>query len=55
MENVIRTKCAIVGDVTVGKTSLTQMFLTDGREFPKNYNTVRWVQNSGSFVFKKLE
>ena len=40
MDNILRTKCAIVGDATVGKTSLTQMFVTDGREYPKNYNMV---------------
>ncbi|PSN37926.1 Intraflagellar transport protein 27 [Blattella germanica] len=38
MSNILRTKCAIVGDSTVGKSALTHMFLSDGREFPKNYN-----------------
>lgn len=41
MSNLLRTKCVIVGNCTVGKTALTQTFLSDGRQFPKNYNMVR--------------
>ncbi|KAK3927827.1 Intraflagellar transport protein 27-like protein [Frankliniella fusca] len=35
--HIIRTKVAVVGDAAVGKTALTKSFLTDGREYPKNY------------------
>ncbi|XP_064112505.1 intraflagellar transport protein 27 homolog [Macrobrachium nipponense] len=35
---VIRAKCLLFGDCTVGKTSLVQAFLSDGGDFPKNYN-----------------
>ncbi|XP_023723348.1 intraflagellar transport protein 27 homolog [Cryptotermes secundus] len=38
MSNILRTKCVIIGNSAVGKTALTKMFLSDGREFPKNYN-----------------
>ncbi|KAK8751832.1 hypothetical protein OTU49_010566 [Cherax quadricarinatus] len=38
MHNIIRAKCLIIGDSTVGKTSLIQMFMSDGNQFPKNYN-----------------
>jgi GTPase SAR1 family protein len=43
MSNILRTKCVIVGNSTVGKTALTKMFLSDGREFPKNYNMVGFI------------
>ncbi|KDR10846.1 intraflagellar transport protein 27 homolog [Zootermopsis nevadensis] len=38
MSNILRTKCVIVGNCTVGKTALSQTFLSDGRQFSKNYN-----------------
>lgn len=34
---VLREKVVIVGDEAVGKTSLVQMFTSDGSEYPKNY------------------
>eukprot|EP00520_Triparma_pacifica_P007727 CAMPEP_0118640314 /NCGR_PEP_ID=MMETSP0785-20121206/4689_1 /TAXON_ID=91992 /ORGANISM="Bolidomonas pacifica, Strain CCMP 1866" /LENGTH=231 /DNA_ID=CAMNT_0006531697 /DNA_START=9 /DNA_END=700 /DNA_ORIENTATION=- len=34
---VLRSKVAIVGDQTVGKSALTQMFHSGGHMFPKNY------------------
>jgi GTPase SAR1 family protein len=43
MSNILRTKCVIVGNSTVGKTALAKVFLSDGREFPKNYNMVRLI------------
>ncbi|KAL1117427.1 hypothetical protein AAG570_004753 [Ranatra chinensis] len=33
-----RAKLAIVGDTTVGKTAMVQMFTSDGGKFPKAYN-----------------
>ncbi|XP_039290502.1 intraflagellar transport protein 27 homolog isoform X2 [Nilaparvata lugens] len=36
--NIHRTKIVILGDSAVGKTALTQMFVSDGTNFPKNYN-----------------
>ncbi|KAK7791218.1 hypothetical protein R5R35_009251 [Gryllus longicercus] len=44
MPNILRSKCAIVGDSTVGKTAVTQMFISDGRNFPKNYNLTCGVE-----------
>ncbi|XP_069685270.1 intraflagellar transport protein 27 homolog [Periplaneta americana] len=38
MSNILRSKCVIIGNSTVGKTALTQVFLSDGRQFPKTYN-----------------
>ncbi|XP_049951674.1 intraflagellar transport protein 27 homolog [Schistocerca serialis cubense] len=37
MPNILRVKCAVVGDSTVGKTALMQMLLSEGRQFPKSY------------------
>ncbi|GMH50103.1 hypothetical protein TrRE_jg4693, partial [Triparma retinervis] len=34
---VLRSKVAIVGDQTVGKSALTQMFHSGGHMYPKNY------------------
>ncbi|XP_054284916.1 intraflagellar transport protein 27 homolog isoform X1 [Macrosteles quadrilineatus] len=36
--NILRVKIVVLGDPGVGKTSVVQMFTSDGREFPKNYN-----------------
>ncbi|XP_059472721.1 intraflagellar transport protein 27 homolog isoform X2 [Neocloeon triangulifer] len=30
--------CYLIGDALVGKTAITQMFLSDGAKFPKTYN-----------------
>ncbi|XP_037778652.1 LOW QUALITY PROTEIN: intraflagellar transport protein 27 homolog [Penaeus monodon] len=38
MNNIIRTKCIVAGDSTVGKSAIVQSFLTEGSQFPKNYN-----------------
>mmetsp|Transcript_16907 Transcript_16907/g.23181 ORF Transcript_16907/g.23181 Transcript_16907/m.23181 type:complete len:246 (-) Transcript_16907:581-1318(-) len=35
--HVLREKVAIVGDATVGKTSLVQVFYSGAHEYPKNY------------------
>ncbi|EGD79738.1 hypothetical protein PTSG_10721 [Salpingoeca rosetta] len=34
---VLRAKCAIIGDQTVGKSAVTQAFHSDGSHFPKAY------------------
>eukprot|EP01041_Mallomonas_annulata_P008888 gene8888-18401_t len=34
---VLRCKLVVVGDAAVGKTSLTQVFQTGGKSYPKNY------------------
>ncbi|XP_067005595.1 intraflagellar transport protein 27 homolog [Anabrus simplex] len=44
MSNILRSKCAVVGDCTVGKSALIQMFLSDGRNFLKNYNMTCGVE-----------
>ncbi|XP_071537076.1 intraflagellar transport protein 27 homolog isoform X1 [Panulirus ornatus] len=38
MNNIIRAKCIVIGDSTVGKTSVVQSFMSEGNLFPKNYN-----------------
>lgn len=38
---IIITLSGLVGDAAVGKTSLTQMFHSDGMLFQKNYSMVR--------------
>ncbi|ESO84213.1 hypothetical protein LOTGIDRAFT_108201 [Lottia gigantea] len=37
MPAVIRAKCIVVGDAGVGKSSMCQLFSSDGAHFPKNY------------------
>lgn len=34
---VLREKVVVVGDASVGKTSLARMFNSGGQDFPKNY------------------
>lgn len=34
---MLRCKVVVVGDPSVGKTALCQMFYSDGQNFPKNY------------------
>jgi GTPase SAR1 family protein len=46
MSTILRTKCVIVGNPTVGKTALTKMFVSDGGDFPKNYIMVRLICSS---------
>ncbi|XP_037093766.1 intraflagellar transport protein 27 homolog, partial [Pollicipes pollicipes] len=38
LPNVIRGRCAVVGESTAGKTALVQVFLSDGADYPKNYS-----------------
>ena len=38
MSNVLRAKLVIIGDCTVGKTSIVQQFINSGAGFPKNYS-----------------
>uniref|UniRef100_A0A1B6EZI4 Uncharacterized protein n=1 Tax=Cuerna arida TaxID=1464854 RepID=A0A1B6EZI4_9HEMI len=35
--NIFRTKTVVLGDPGVGKTALVQMFISESREFAKNY------------------
>ncbi|KAG7160694.1 Intraflagellar transport protein 27-like [Homarus americanus] len=41
MSNIIRAKCLVIGDSTAGKTSLVQKFISEGNQFPKNYNMIK--------------
>ena len=36
--NVLRAKLVVIGDCTVGKTSIVQQFINSGAGFPKNYS-----------------
>ena len=38
MSNVLRAKLVVIGDATVGKTSIVQQFINTGAGFPKNYS-----------------
>ncbi|KAK4293581.1 hypothetical protein Pmani_033736 [Petrolisthes manimaculis] len=44
MNNIIRAKCLILGDSTVGKSSLTQAFVSDTHQYQKNYNMTQGVE-----------
>ncbi|XP_043197155.1 intraflagellar transport protein 27 homolog [Amphibalanus amphitrite] len=44
LPNVVRGRCVVVGDSTAGKTALVQVFLSDGSDFPKNYNMTFTVE-----------
>ena len=41
--NVLRCKLVIVGDATVGKTALAQVFQSGGSTYPKNYMMVSFI------------
>ncbi|XP_072013694.1 intraflagellar transport protein 27 homolog [Amphiura filiformis] len=41
---VLRAKCIIVGDCTVGKSALTQVFHSDGSHYPKAYSMTVGVE-----------
>ncbi|KAE8611666.1 hypothetical protein XENTR_v10012551 [Xenopus tropicalis] len=34
----LSAKCIVAGDTTVGKSTLVQLFRSDGSHFPKNYS-----------------
>ena len=38
MSNVLRAKLVLIGEATVGKTSVVQQFINTGAGFPKNYS-----------------
>ncbi|KAJ8263896.1 hypothetical protein GJAV_G00142830 [Gymnothorax javanicus] len=40
----LRAKCILVGDASVGKSALAQMFRSDGAHFPKNYSMTAGVE-----------
>lgn len=40
MSYTIRAKCVIVGDSTVGKSTLSTAFHSDGIQYAKTYNMV---------------
>ncbi|CAG5126647.1 unnamed protein product [Candidula unifasciata] len=44
MPTVLRCKCVIVGDSAVGKSSIAQVFHSDGAHFPKNYTMTQGVE-----------
>ncbi|XP_038048254.1 intraflagellar transport protein 27 homolog [Patiria miniata] len=44
MPVVLRAKCVVVGDSTVGKSALTQVFHSDGTHFPKAYSMTIGVE-----------
>ncbi|XP_013384370.1 intraflagellar transport protein 27 homolog [Lingula anatina] len=44
MPTILRAKCIVVGDSTVGKSALTQVFHSDGTHYPKNYTLTAGVE-----------
>ncbi|KAJ8283616.1 hypothetical protein COCON_G00024660 [Conger conger] len=40
----LRAKCILVGDASVGKSALSQMFRSDGAHFQKNYSMTAGVE-----------
>jgi transport family protein 27 len=46
MPLVLRTKCIVVGDPTVGKSALIKSLQSDGTQFPKNYSMTLGVDIS---------
>ncbi|VDI27157.1 intraflagellar transport protein 27 homolog [Mytilus galloprovincialis] len=44
MPTCLRAKCIIVGDSSVGKSSICQVFHSDGSHFPKNYTVTTGVE-----------
>lgn len=44
MPATLRAKCLIVGDATVGKSAITQVFHSDNSQFPKNYTMTVGVE-----------
>ena len=45
---VLRCKVVVVGDSTVGKSALVQMFHSGGSTYPRNYVMTTWVDFSVS-------
>jgi len=45
-----RAKCLVIGDSTVGKSALTQVFCSDGVQYPKTYSMTTGVD----FVTKSV-
>jgi len=46
----LMVKCGIVGDASVGKTALCQALVSDGAEFPKNYQMTTSVNLSSKII-----
>ncbi|CAL1530627.1 unnamed protein product [Lymnaea stagnalis] len=44
MPTILRCKCIIVGDATVGKSSIAQVFHSDASHYPKNYVMTQGVE-----------
>jgi len=44
MPTTLRAKCIVVGDSTVGKSALVQVFHSDNTQFPKNYTMTVGVE-----------
>ncbi|XP_049524247.1 intraflagellar transport protein 27 homolog isoform X2 [Dermacentor silvarum] len=52
MTNILRVKCAVIGDAAIGKTALIQVFLHDRSYFPKNYSMELYLYDcSGKEVY----
>jgi len=47
---VLRSKCVILGDSTVGKSSIAQAFHSDGSTFPKSYYMTTGVELIQKFI-----
>nr|XP_009858222.1 intraflagellar transport protein 27 homolog [Ciona intestinalis] len=47
---VVRVKCVLLGDSTVGKTAITQAYHSDGTSFPKSYMMSTGVDLLQKFV-----
>ena len=47
----IRTKISVLGDKCVGKSAITQMFHSDGRNYPKNYI----MTNGAAYISKTVQ
>lgn len=55
---ILRCKVVLVGDACCGKTALTQVFLSGGTDYPKNYMMVKnevIIFTYGDITFSKVK